>query len=344
MPINSRRVRAVLVCAATVTLAVAGAALAAPAGAAALHAQRPLLTRSGARFHAPDPSVLHVPRGRDRGWYVYFGGGQHIRGARAGSVAGRYGNQPVLLGPQAWFGSARGSPDGSHELWAPSVFPVGDHYVMYFTAWDAALGRRCLGIAEADRAMDQFHLASGGGPFCAPAASDAGGRKASAIDPSSYRSPSGRRYLVFQAGVGNRVNVAIWAYPMQPDGVTMASARPRLVLRASAPGLGAAIENPKLVGHGRRLFLFVSRNYWRGCRYHTEVYSARGIGGFRRSMRPIDLLTTANTGLCGPGGASLTVDGSVIVFTGWRAQRGVSGPGQRFAYTGNLRWGRHWPR
>ena len=209
----------------------------------------------------------------------------------------------MLLGPQAWFGPRGGSPDGSHELWAPSVFPVGDHYVMYFTAWDAALGRRCLGIAEADRAMDQFHLASGGGPFCAPAASDAGGRKASAIDPSSYRSPSGRRYLVFQAGVGNRVNVAICAYPMQPDGVTMASARPRLVLRASAPGLGAAIENPKLVGHGRRLFLFVSRNYWRGSRYHTEVYSARGIGGFRRSMRPIDLLTTANTGLCGPGGS-----------------------------------------
>jgi hypothetical protein len=285
---------------------------------------------------------MHVARGSGAAWYIYFGGGERIRGAKARTATGRYSAQPVLLGPQGWFSSAKGSPDGSHELWAPAVFPVGDHYVMYFAAWNAQQQRRCLGIAVGDDPLGEFHLARTE-PICAPRAADAGTTKASAIDPSFYRNSAGQRFMLFQAGVRNRVNVAIWSYRMQQNGIGFASPSPHVVLRAAGPGLGSSIENPQMIKHDGRLFMFVSANFWHGCRYHTDVYAARRNGPFRRTDTPIRLLSRANTRLCGPGGASVTNDGAKIFFTAWKLQRSGPPPGLRAAYTGNLRWSRRGP-
>ena len=209
MPIKNRRVRAVLICAATVTLTVVGVALAAPARAAGLHAQRPPLTRSGARLHTPDPSVLHVPRGRDR-------------------------------------------------------------------------------------------------------------------------SPSGQRYLLFQAGIGNRVNVAIWAYPMQPDGVTMASAHHTSCSRERTRP-GGCDREPQAGRPRARMSV------------PHHVYSAR-----RRRLPG------------GPCDLSICDDCEHrAVRAGWReCDRGrrrhrlhglarparCCSPGSEVRLHGDLRWGRHWPR
>jgi hypothetical protein len=181
---------------------------------------------------------------------VYNTGGNSILGARARSVAGRYRTQRVVLAPQAWFVSAAGSPDGSHDLWAPAVFSFGGRHVAYFSARNPRRGERCVGIARASGPLAGFRVVAGTRPICAPRPARDRGVSAEAVDPSYYRNRSGQHFLLFKGSVGRPAHVAIWAYRMKKDAVTVASRSPHVVLRARAPGLGNTIENPQLVRHG----------------------------------------------------------------------------------------------
>lgn len=315
--------------------ALAGGLLTAGTAAAAPQSQTPLSTASGP-LRGGDPGVMHVTSGADAGWYVYSTGGNQINVAKAATVTGTYSSPAAALTPQAWFPPASLAPDGSHDLWAPSVFVVGTHYVMYFAAWDSAHGQRCVGVAEAAHPLGPFTVVSGTNPICAPKAANYGSQTAEAIDPSFYRAPSGQRYLLFKAGTADRYNVAIWAYKMQSNGELREAGTPSVVLRSKGSGLGYAIENPDLIDHAGTLYLFVSANYYGNCNYRTDVYSASSITTFTNSQTPVHLLTQANTGLCGPGGASVTTNGSTIVYHAW--QNGTPSSGARDDYTAQLAW------
>jgi GH43 family beta-xylosidase len=285
---------------------------------------------------------MHVAGGADAGWYVYSTGGNEINVARAATVAGTYSSPTAALAPQAWFTSPNPGPkDTSHDLWAPSVFSIDGHYVMYFAAWDSAHKQRCVGVAQAAHPLGPFTVVSGTNPICAPKAANYGSQLAEAIDPSFYKAPSGQRYLLFKAGTADRYNVAIWQYKMQANGEDREAGTPTVVLRTKASGLGNAIENPDLIDHGGTLYLFVSANYYGGCAYRTDVYSASSITSFTRTQTPVHLLTQANTGLCGPGGASVTTDGATIVYHAW--QNGTPSSGARVDYTAKLAWNANGP-
>ena len=55
-----------------------------------------------------------------------------------------------------------------------------------------------------------------------------------------------------------------------------------------------------------------------------------------RTQTPTQLLTKNNTGLCGPGGASVTTNGATIVYHAW--QNGAPSSGVRIDYTATLAW------
>ena len=332
---SRRRLRPVL--AAGVALAaLAGGLLTAGTAAAAPSSQTPLSTASGP-LSGGDPGVLHISGGADAGWYVYSTGGNEINVAKAATVTGAYSAPAAALTPQAWFTTPNSGPsDKSHDLWAPSVFAISGHYVMYFAAYDSAHGQRCLGVAQAAHPLGPFTVVPGTNPICAPKAANYQGTKAEAIDPSYFVSTSGQRYLIFKAGTADRHNVAIWSYKMQANGEDRESGTPRVVLRAKGSGLVNAIENPDLIDHAGRLYLFVSANYYGNCSYRTDVYSAASITTFTRSQTPVRLLTKAGTGLCGPGGASVTTNGATIVYHAWSG--GTPSGGVRDDYTAQLGW------
>ena len=330
------RYRALLGVGATAA-ALAGGLLTAGPASAAPSSQTPLTTTAGGPLQGGDPAVLHVAGGADAGWYVYSTGGNSINVAKAGAATGPYSAPAATLTPQAWFTTANSAPhDKSHDLWAPSVFPLDGHYVMYFAAYDAGHKQRCVGVAQAAHPLGPFTVVPGTNPICAPKAANHGSKLAEAIDPSFYKAPSGQRYLLFKAGTADRYNVAIYSYKMQANGEKRSSGTPSVVLRTKGSGLVNAIENPDLIAHGGKLYLFVSADYFGNCSYRTDVYSASSITTFTRSQTPIHLLTQASTGLCGPGGASVTTNGATIVYHAW--QGGSPSSKVRDDYTASLTW------
>lgn len=116
---------------------------------------------------------------------------------------------------------------------------------MESATWGAVRGDR-----SRIRSLGRFRVVAGTRPICAPRPARDRGVSAEAVDPSYYRNRSGQHFLLFKGSVGRPAHVAIWAYRMKKDAVTVASRSPHVVLRARAPGLGNTIENPQLVRHG----------------------------------------------------------------------------------------------
>jgi hypothetical protein len=269
----------------------------------------------------PDPGVARF----GNVFYLYSTGGGFPSSASAApnqpfpspqrSMAGSDGATMV----PAWVGR---DPGGRFRLWAPSVFSVpqgfGARYVMYFTAWSRAGGRNCIGVAEADRPAGPFV------PQRRPAVCASAGHEA--IDPDAFQAQDGRRYLVYKVSHANETDFAIRSLPMDATG-THASGPARTLL---APR--ARMEAPSLVQHRNAVWMFVSRGGWRDCDYRTEVWRAPSFGA--RFTRVETLLSTQSTGLCGPGGADVSPDGTRIAFHAWRPDHSA-----RPTYLARLWWG-----
>lgn len=234
----------------------------------------------------------------------YFNGKYYIYGTGGGfpvstSTAwnGSYSTPEPTLAPGAAPRDVGSCGQFGSAEWAPQVFRTdnGRLYVMYYSACaKGKKNRSCLGIATSSSPSGGF--APVAGPICAPKAAGAG---AEAIDPSPYQI-SGRRYMLFKTSLGNKSRWTIWAVRMNATGTRRAKhAKARAILRASA-----IMEAPFAVNHGGKVWLFVARHGFKSCRYSTDVYEASSITGhYTRKVR--GLLSQANTGLCGPGGASV---------------------------------------
>ena len=211
--------------------------------------------------------------------------------------------------------------------WAPQVFAVGKTYVMYFSSCTkSSPNRPCLGVATSASPTSNFRPVSG--PWCAPASA---GRGAEAIDPSQY-SAGGHRYLLFKTSVGNRSGWTIWAWPMNAAGTKRAGAV-RVVHR-----FPAIAEAPFAVNHGGKVWLFVSRDWFNTCSYHTDVYKAGSL--FAGYTRVGSLITQKSSGVCGPGGLSIVTVGSnyYAAYHGWAEATPSSG--KRKAFVARLGWHR----
>ncbi len=258
--------------------------------------------------------------------YYIYATGDHFPVRSSTSPTGPYSksmnSMPAI---PKWVGL---SPKRSHDLWAPSVFRTTDSgrplFVMYFTGFRKGWGANCVGVATSRSPDHGFQPV--GHPICATRSDH------EAIDPSQYRTADGTRWILFKTDVGNVSDFRIEAIHMR-QGITPDLKTRRTIV--SSPD--KRMEAPSMIAHGHRVFLFLSRGDYTNCSYSTDVWSAKS---FKSTFSPVrTVMSTASTGLCGPGGATVLTDGAAtrIAFHAYPDHN--PGPGTpRFAWVGELKW------
>ena len=326
---SRRRPRLLAVLSALVTAVLLSAsALVAPAGAASIGHSRLVV-----HGNFPDPGFAHFGK-----YYYLYATGTGFPVRRATSPTGPYrsiGN--TMAHVPSWVGT---SSTGRH-LWAPDVHAVRysngtTHYVMYFTGYRKGWGSNCVGVAVSGYPDHGF--AAYGSPICALHSDH------EAIDPSAYRQANGSRWIVFKTNIGNRSDFRIQAVQMESayGGIRPVAGTRRTLV--SSPT--AKMEAPTLISHGGRVWLFLARGDYSvhssdpaKCSYSTDVWSAATLTSPFARVRTV--LSSASTGLCGPGGATVIQDGSTtrIAFHSWASKKvGTKTTWFREAWVGQLRW------
>jgi beta-xylosidase len=148
----------------------------------------------------------------------------------------------------------------SGYTWAPGVMEINGQFVMYYVARDKAADLQCIGRAVSDVPT---------GPFLDPdeqafiCQTDLGG----SIDAYPFRDEDGKLYL-FWKNDGNccGLEVALWVQELSPDGLTLTGEPVKLIVR-DQPWERPLIENPAMVNHEGRYYLFYSGNWWESHEY-----------------------------------------------------------------------------
>lgn len=237
-------------------------------------------------------------------------------------------------------------------IWAADLDHIGRRWVLYYSAIAHGAHRRCIGVATAKRAIDQFRPV-GRHPLICP-------RRGGVIDPSAFAGRHHRHYLLYKTQ-GNPATIRLvrlardGRHKFRPHHHGHRShhrshhrghhhghrkhghrkhghhhqrkhqrkhqhhgrhrtARSHVLLRSQT-----TIENPQLVRHGRHLVLFASEGYYGGCGYHTTWRRSRHLLNWRHA-EPHGILHRAGTRICGPGGADVVHSPGhhqVIYFHGW---------------------------
>lgn len=142
---------------------------------------------------------------------------------------------------------------------------------------------------------------------------------------SAFRDVDGTYYVVYKVdgnsighgGICNNGIAPIVPTPLQilalePDAITPKGTAAITILENGAAD-GPLIEAPSLIHVDGTYVLFFSSNCYSTTNYDTSYATSTSLlGGYTKSGSP--LLTTGNDGLYGPGGATASEDGSVIVY------------------------------
>jgi arabinan endo-1,5-alpha-L-arabinosidase len=198
------------------------------------------------------------------------------------------------------------------RTWAPEVTKGPDGFLMYMTARSKDPDLQCIGVARSTSPAGPFRPI-GDEPLVCP--EDDGG----AIDAASYVEPDGKRYLLWKND-GNCCGKDTWLHlqSLSADGLKLTGPPVRLI-KQDQPWEGNLVEAPTLVRHGSSYVLFYSANDYGGESYTTGYATASKLEGpYEKAAEP--LLTTAATGVTGPGGQDVVTDSAGkthIVFHGW---------------------------
>ena len=144
--------------------------------------------------------------------------------------------------------------------WAPGVMEIEDQFVMYYVARDKEIDRQCIGVAVSGTPDGPFTDPNDEAFICQE---DLGG----SIDAYPYRDDGGTLYL-FWKNDGNccGLEVALWVQELSPDGMTLVGEPVKLIVR-DQPWERPLIENPAVVKHNDRYYLFYSGNWWESHEY-----------------------------------------------------------------------------
>jgi beta-xylosidase len=200
---------------------------------------------------------------------------------------------------------------GDHT-WAPDVTAVPGGFVLYMTARSVDPAMQCIGVARSTSPTGPFRPV-GDEPLICPE------KDGGAIDAASYVETDGERYLLWKND-GNCCGKDTWLHlqPLSADGLKLAGPPVRLV-KQDQPWEGNLVEAPTLVRHGSSYVLFYSANDYGGDSYTTGYATASKLEGpYKKADEP--LLTSAETGVTGPGGQDVVTDTAGkthIVFHGW---------------------------
>jgi beta-xylosidase len=266
------------------------------------------------RFHSgkvyrgsfPDPDVIRVKRhwiaagttvARRSLPMLTSVNGRKWRARQAHGKGVRRSND-AMVGVPRWAARHRAGKRRFVKAWAPSIGRASSG--RWLAAYAAPLRRnpqkRCIGIASADRPLGPYrhHRRR---PIVCP-------RYQGAIDPDIFRT-RGRTYLLWKtSGIWGREATTIRVRQLKPNGRAFKrGTRTHTLLRTAHSWEGPLIENPSMIRHRGRLYLFYSANRWYNRSYAVGYAICRSVRGPCRRPQRGPLLSTGR-GIAGPGGQS----------------------------------------
>jgi len=160
----------------------------------------------------------------------------------------------------------------SGYTWAPGVIQIEEKFLMYYVARDKEIDRQCIGVGVSDNPA---------GPFLDPneKAFICQGELGGSIDAYPFRDDDGKLYL-FWKNDGNccGLEVALWVQELSPDGITLVGEPVKLIVR-DQPWERPLIENPAMVKHNNRYYLFYSGNWWESHEYAISYAVCENVLG-----------------------------------------------------------------
>jgi beta-xylosidase len=254
----------------------------------------------------PDPHVLVV----DETYYAYATntGTSNVPVISSTDLATweRLGDAMVAL--PTWADLAFGN------TWAPGVIRIGETYVLYHVSRDTESDRQCIGVAVADSPEGQFKAASAEPLICQV---DMGG----SIDAYPFED-DGKLYLYWKND-GNCCGkpVWLWGQELSGDGLTL-TGEPIQLIQRDQPWERPLIENPAMVRHDDRHYLFYSGNWWASHMYAVGYATCEGPLGpcAKPEDEPIFTFTPEATG---PGGQSFFTDTDGDLWMAYHAWTGA---------------------
>ena len=207
-------------------------------------------------------------------------------------------NNDAMVGVPRWAARHRAGPRRFIKTWAPSIGRASNG--RWLAAYAAPLrrnpGKRCIGIASADRPLGPYRH-SRRRPLVCP-------RHQGAIDPDIFRS-RGRTYLLWKtSGIWGREATTIRVRKLKRNGQGFKrGSRAHTLLRTAHSWERPLIENPSMLRYRGRLYLFYSANRWYTRNYAVGYAICRTVRGPCRRPQRGPLLSSGR-GIAGPGGQS----------------------------------------
>jgi beta-xylosidase len=144
--------------------------------------------------------------------------------------------------------------------WAPGVIQIEDKFVMYHVARDKEIDKQCIGVAVSDNPAGPFTASNDEAFICQ-------GELGGSIDAYPYRDDDGKLYLLWKND-GNccGLDVWLWIQELSSDGMTLLGEPVKLIMMDQA-WERPLIENPSMVKHNDKYYLFYSGNWWESHEY-----------------------------------------------------------------------------
>lgn len=156
--------------------------------------------------------------------------------------------------------------------WAPGVVEIEDQFLMYYVARDEDFDRQCIGLAVSDDPAGPFRDPNDEAFICQ---NQMGG----SIDAHPFKDDDGKLYLLWKND-GNccAMEVALWIQELSPDGMSLIG-EPVKLIRMDQPWERPLIENPAMVKHNDKYYLFYSANWWESHQYAISYAVCETVTG-----------------------------------------------------------------
>lgn len=193
-------------------------------------------------------------------------------------------------------------------------------FVLYYSAQVKGFGsHHCIGVAVSNGTSPLGPYNPEDHPLACPR------KEGGAIDPSPFRDVDGKLYVTYKVdgnsighggncnnGIAPLVNTPIMLQEMESDGVTPVG-DPIKILDIT-PSDGPLVEAPRIIRTKEGIYVLTFSSH---CdispQYNVKYATSTSVKGpYQRASRP--LLQTGDYNLVSPGGASISRDGTKMVF------------------------------
>lgn len=200
--------------------------------------------------------------------------------------------------------------------WAPGVIQIEDRFLMYYVARDKEIDRQCIGLAVSDNPAGPFTDDAKQAMICQE---ELGG----SIDAYPFRDDDGKLYLLWKND-GNCCNLGVWLWiqELSQDGITLQGEPVKLIMR-DQPWERPLIENPAMLKHNSKYYLFYSGNWWESHEYAISYAVCESVLG--PCEKPLsEPWFQYNTQVAGPGGPAFFTDINGNVWMAYHAWTGAN--------------------